>query len=96
MESVRRSTAEHRRTEVLHKHNLLFGVAGRSRQLHSTEEARCIVSTESASEQSVAIAHLHDVAFAHSIGSHNTCGTLSPHGNVVLGVSANDRLTCGS
>ena len=54
------------------------------------------MSTESASEQSVAIAHLHDVAFAHSIGSHNTCGTFSPHGNVVLGVSANDRLTCGS
>ena len=62
MQGIRRSTAEDGGAEVFHEHDLLLGVACRRGQLDGTEQSGSIVGTKTAGEESVAVAHLYDVA----------------------------------
>ena len=94
VQGVGRSTAESRGTEVLHEHDLFLRIAGRGRQLHGPKLACCIVGTESAGEETVAVGHLYHVTGAYVAHGEDAGSTLCPAVNVVLGVGTYHGLAC--
>ena len=96
VEEVARRAADDGDAEVLHEHDLLFGVAGAGRQHRAAELLRAVVGAEAAGEESVAVGDLHHVVAGDAVHGHAPGDALGPDRYVAGGLRDADRLAGGA
>ena len=69
---IRRRTAEHRRSEVVHQCHLLLGVTRRDGDHRGTDIRSTVVRSQTTGEQTIAISHLEDIIFTGTVCSEGT------------------------
>ena len=90
---VGRRAAEHRRTEVVHHHQLSLRVARGHRNGHCTDAGRTLMGTKTACEEPIAVGDLNDIVLTAACRCQRTGDHFRPDLNVVCGIAGNDRLT---
>ena len=90
---IGRCAAEDGRAHLLHHHELTLGVAGGHGNDHRAEVGRALMRTETAGEQTVAVADLNDVVLIRAGSGEGTGDHLRPDVHIAFGIAGNDGLS---
>ena len=83
---VARGAGDDRNAEILHQHELLFGVAAADGQYRAAELFAAVVKSESAGEKSVAVGDLQNVFVGNAVHRQTPRSRFRPDFDIALGV----------
>ena len=93
---IRRRGDERRRAEILHQHDLPFGISRRHGHDGRAQLFDAVMQAESPRKQAVAEGNLEDVLVRRPRHIENAGDAGGPHVQIVAGIAANDWLARGA